>query len=174
MSVIKKEQASSKEQFEWNAQGVTEGQEARSDDYQCDVFLSYSRKDEEFGRRLEEALENYRLPKNVKTSLVSKNRLTVFRDKNDLVPTDGDYYKTIEGYLKRSGYLVVICSPNARRSEYVNQEIKAFLQSHEAKRIIPVLLSGRPNNESGASPEEYAFPEALCGALAMPLAVEFT
>lgn len=153
---------------------VADGREARPDDYQFDVFLSYSRKDEEFGKKLEEALENYRLPKHVKTSLISRNRLSVFRDKNDLVPTDTDYYQTIAGYLKRSGNLIVICSPNARRSQYVNQEIAAFLESHEPKSIIPILLSGRPNNESEANPDEHAFPEALCSALQMPLALDFT
>jgi WD40 repeat protein len=151
---------------------LTKGSE--TDHYQFDVFLSYSRKDEEFGKKLEEALENFRLPKHVKTSLISKNRLSVFRDKNDLVPTDTDYYQTIASYLKRSGNLIVVCSPNARRSQYVNQEIAAFLESHEPKRIIPVLLAGRPNNESQANPEEHAFPEALCSALKMPLALDFT
>jgi WD40 repeat protein len=157
-----------------NTQKVIEGQEARLNEHRFDVFLSYSRKEEEFARKLEEALENYRLPKDVKTSLVSTNRLSVFRDKRDLVPIDGDYWKTIEDYLERSANLIVICSPNARASEYVNHEISAFLKYHEAKAIIPVLLTGRPNNETEADPDEYAFPEALCGALSMPLAVEFT
>ncbi|MDX2033711.1 MAG: TIR domain-containing protein [Blastocatellia bacterium] len=146
----------------------------RSSEHHFDVFLSYSRKDEEFAKRLEEALENYRLPKDVPTRLVSKNRLNVFRDKRDLVPTDGDYWKTIEGYLARSANLLVVCSPNAARSEYVNHEIETFLRFHEAKRVIPILLWGRPNNEAGAAPEEQAFPPALCDALAMPLAVEFS
>lgn len=153
---------------------ISKGPEVQTDDHQFDVFLSYSRKDEEFGKKLEEALENFRLPKNIKTSLISRNRLSVFRDKNDLVPTDTDYYQTIAGYLKRSGNLIVICSPNARRSRYVNQEIAAFLESHEPKSIIPILLSGRPNNESEANPDEHAFPEALCSALQMPLALDFT
>ena len=153
---------------------VAENQAAAPEGHQFDVFLSYSRKDEEFGKKLEQALEDYRLPKNVKTGLGGKNRLSVFRDKNDLVPTDSDYYKTIAGYLKRSAYLIVICSPNARKSKYVNKEIEDFLQVNEAKRLIPVLLSGKPNNESADSPEECAFPEALCRALEMPLALPFT
>ena len=142
--------------------------------YQFDVFLSYSRKDEAFGRRLEEALENYTLPKNVNSRSVSTKRLNVFRDKKDLVPNAADYYKSIEEYLNRSRYLVVICSPNARASDYVNDEIKAFLRSNEANRVIPVLLSGKPNNDSQAKPEEYAFPQALTDALSMPLAIGFT
>src|ERR1700752_23162 len=142
--------------------------------YQFDVFLRYSRKDEEFGKRLEDALETYTLPKAVQARSISKKRLNVFRDKKDLVPSDSDYYKTIEGYLKRSQYLIVICSPNARNSEYVNQEIKTYLQSHQANQLIAVLLSGKPNNDMTARPEEYAFPQALCDAMAMPLAVEFT
>src|SRR5262249_567835 len=149
-------------------------QQAPTHDYQFDVFLSYSRKDEAFGKKLEDALENYRLPKDVKTGLISKRRLSVFRDKRDLVPTDTDYWKTIEGYLERSAHMVVICSPSARRSEYVNHEIKTFLRSHEASRIIPVPLSGRPHNEADAGPDAHAFPDALCAAVSMPLAVEFT
>jgi WD40 repeat protein len=142
--------------------------------YQFDVFLSYSRKDEEFGKRLEEALESYTLPKAVSARALSTKRLNVFRDKKDLVPTDSDYYKSIEGYLKLSRYLIVVCSPNARSSEYVNQEIRAYLQSHKANQIIAVLLSGKPNNDTEARPEDYAFPQALCDAMAMPLAVAFT
>ena len=142
--------------------------------YQFDVFLSYSRKDEAFGRRLEEALENYTLPKDVNARSISRKRLNVFRDKKDLVPNDADYFQTIAGYLNRSQYLVVICSPNARVSDYVNDEIKQFLKTNEASRLIPVLLSGKPNNDSQAKPEEYAFPQALCDASAMPLAVGFT
>jgi WD40 repeat protein len=157
-----------------NTQEEPEGQEPRAGEYQFDVFLSYSRRDGEFVRRLEEALKNYRPPKGVKSCSGSTNRLSVFRDKKDMVPTDSDYFKTIEGYLKRSAYLVLICSPNACRSDYVNHEVTTFLQSHEAKRIIPVLISGKPNNENGAEPDECAFPQALCDAVAMPLAVEFT
>lgn len=155
------------------AQAVATSPEAE-DGYLFDIFLSYSRKDEEFAKRLEEALENFSLPKGIKADSISTNRLRVFRDKNDLVPTEGDYYKTIEGYLKRSAYLVIVCSPNARRSRYVDKEVEVFLQVNEAKRVIPVLLSGKPNNECADSPEESAFPESLCRALEMPLALPFT
>ena len=146
----------------------------QSSEHHFDVFLSYSRKDEEFAKQLEASLENYRLPKDVPIRLISKNRLNVFRDKRDLVPTDGDYWKTIEGYLSRSANLLVVCSPNAARSEYVNHEIETFLRFREAKCVIPILLWGRPNNETETAPEERAFPPALCDALAMPLAVDFT
>jgi hypothetical protein len=58
-----------------------------------DVFLSYSRRDEKFGERLEAALENYRLPRSVRAKNM-RNRLNVFRDRRDLVPNEGDYWKT--------------------------------------------------------------------------------
>jgi hypothetical protein len=115
--------------------------------YKFDVFLSYSRKDEEFGKRLEEALENYTLPKDVQTRSVSKKRLNVFRDKKDLVPTDADYYKAIEGYLKQSRYLVVICSPNARGSEYVNAEIETYL-----RRSVPFCSTSNRFSKISTSP----------------------
>src|SRR5262245_13766794 len=56
------------QQGDVSGEEATEGQVSRPNGDQFDVFLSYSRKDEEFARRLEEALKNYRLPKDVKTS----------------------------------------------------------------------------------------------------------
>lgn len=50
-----------------SAREVTKEPEVQTEDHQFDVFLSYSRKDEEFGKKLEQALEKFRLPKNVKT-----------------------------------------------------------------------------------------------------------
>jgi hypothetical protein len=138
-----------------------------SDDERFDVFISYSRKDSDFADRLETALERYRPPKSLG---LPDRRLTVFRDVGDLVGTE--YGAAIERYLTESRCLIVICSPDARASEWVNDEIRRFASARGVETIIPVLVRGRPNNEVGDGPEA-AFPDALTEVLDIPLATSF-
>lgn len=132
-----------------------------------DVFISYSRKDKEFASRLEKALENYKPSKDLK---VPQRNLKIFRDEEDI--TGVEYNQAIETNLKNSKKLIVICSPDARKSKYVNDEIRRFAEIHGSKNnIIPILISGIPNNEAmPGQEEEMAFPEALCEGRKVPLA----
>ena len=132
-----------------------------------DIFLSYSRKDKDFVARLENALESYKFPKGLKTG---KRNLNVFRDESDIQAAE-DYHRTIEQHLVGSTKLVVVCSPDARKSKYVADEIKRFMQSHGDQDIIPVLIRGKANNEA-ADESEMAFPEVMCENR-MPLAANF-
>ncbi len=135
-----------------------------------DVFISYSRKDAVFARALEKALERYRPPKELGGA--PQRYLEVFRDEGDM--TGVEYTASIERHLADSSKLIIICSPHARASTYVNDEIERFVRLRGAEHLVPVLVAGIPDNE--ARPEqdaERAFPKALCAALAMPLAVSF-
>lgn len=96
-----------------------------------DAFLSYSRKDTAFAVRLESALESYRFPKGLQSV---KRSLNVFRDESDITASD-DYHRTIEQHLKGSAKLVVICSPDARKSQYVEDEIRRFIQTRGEQDI---------------------------------------
>jgi hypothetical protein len=134
-----------------------------------DAFISYSRHDKGFAARLERRLEKYKAPKALP---VRQGYLDVFRDEADF--TGADYHASLARHLEESATLVVLCSPSARASEYVNDEIRRFVALKGADRLVPVLVSGIPNNE--ATPEreaEKAFPEALCEALPMPLAANY-
>jgi WD40 repeat protein len=118
---------------------------------------------------LERALERYKPPKGLQ---VPKPNLDVFRDEDDF--TGVDYFKSVEAHLRASEKLIVICSPDARKSTYVNDEIKRFAKVNGAENIIPILLRGKPNNEAAPGQEdEMAFPEALCDILEMPLAASY-
>jgi WD40 repeat protein len=135
-----------------------------------DAFISYSRKDAVFARALEKALERYRPPKELGGA--PQRYLEVFRDEGDM--TGVEYTASIERHLADSSKLIIICSPHARASTYVNDEIGRFVRLRGAQHVVPVLAAGIPDNE--ARPEqdsERAFPKALCEALAMPLAVSF-
>ena len=132
-----------------------------------DIFLSYSRKDKDFAAKLEEALESYKYPKSLKRA---KRDLNVFRDESDIQASE-DYRRTIQRHLSGSAKMVVVCSPDARKSKYVADEIKWFLQTHVDQDIIPVLIRGKANNDT-TDDSEMAFPEIMCENR-MPLAANF-
>jgi hypothetical protein len=139
------------------------------DRFRYDAFISYSRRNMAFAVQLQKALERYRLPR-----LAGKvrRRLRIFRDQSDLI--GADYFDSIDAALTESAKLILVCSPEAARSTYVNDEVRRFIERRGADNIIPLLLNGLPNNE--VSPEQEdgkAFPPALCEALEMPLAIDY-
>lgn len=134
-----------------------------------DAFISYSRKDKVFAALLHKALGNYLPPRDLP---LPHRRLQVFRDEADFTGTE--YYQSVDRHLKESGKLILLCSPAARASEFVNDEISRFARARGAGNIIPLLVAGIPNNE--ATPEQsaqMAFPDALCELLQMPLAADY-
>lgn len=134
-----------------------------------DAFISYSRKDAAFVAVLEAALRRYKPPRDL---LAPQRRLNIFRDTEDFTGTE--YYASIEKHLQSSRKLLVICSPNARQSAYVDDEIRRFAQTRAASEIIPVLIAGIPNNQAKSDDdEEAAFPKALIECLDMPLACDY-
>ena len=135
-----------------------------------DLFISYSRKDIDFARAIEKALKNYIPPKELP---VPKRRLVVFRDEEDF--TGVEYNQSLRSHLEKSKKMLVICSPNARASDFVNEEIQLFAEIRGIQNIIPVHLSGIPNNEVSSHKNENlkAFPKSLTNIMPMPLAASF-
>lgn len=133
-----------------------------------DAFISYSRKDSAFAAALERALESYAPPAGIARD---RRRLTVFRDEQDL--TGPEYYDAIQRHLTGSRKLIVLCSPSARASDWVDDEIRRFAALHGAEHIVPVLVAGLPDNVAGDDDAERAFPRALLELARMPLAVSY-
>lgn len=134
-----------------------------------DVFISYSRKDKEFARRLDKALEDYSPPRDLNAP---HRNLIVFRDESDF--TGVEYHESIERHLRSSAKMILICSPHSRNSSYVNEEVRRFVHARSANNVIPLLLSGIPNNEARPGQEyEMAFPDALLEVMELPLAISY-
>jgi len=114
-----------------------------------DAFISYSRRDMVFARALEKTLEAYRPPRDLP---VPQRHLRVFRDETDFTGTD--YADAIRRHLAASHKLIVLCSPAARASRYVDEEVRLFGEQRGASAVIPLLIAGLPNNEAGSDPEE--------------------
>ena len=134
-----------------------------------DAFISYSRRDAAFAERLHRALSAYAPPKGMQAT---PGRLKVFRDTADF--TGSEYFAAIEQHLAASRKLILVCSPAAATSRYVDDEIARFIRLHGAGNVVAVLWQGLPNNEAPAEQAaQRAFPPALTQALAMPLAADF-
>lgn len=141
----------------------------KSNNLHFDAFICYSRKDKVFANKLKKALEKYKPPKELE---VPQRALRVFLDESDMTGTE--YYKAISEHLSNSTNLIVICTPDARGSKYVDDEIERFAQLHDAINIIPILLSGMPESEVDTGQDmALAFPESLIKAKEKPLAIEY-
>jgi hypothetical protein len=126
------------------------------------AFLSYSHADERLARWLLQRLEGYRVPKRLvgtpgRHGPVPARLGPVFRDRDELHAA-GDLGSTITAALADSAALVVICSPAAARSRWVNAEAQAFRASGRGDRIFCFVVDGDP---TGRDAEGACFPPAL-------------
>src|SRR6266446_2650579 len=105
-----------------------------------DAFLSYSHQDRQFATRLQELLER-RFRRLVPADLrAGRKALRICRDETDFT-SEGDLGPAIRAKLKASSKLLVVCSPEAKKSGWVDQEIATFrdLQNTGNEHIIALL-----------------------------------
>jgi tetratricopeptide (TPR) repeat protein len=125
------------------------------------VFISYSHADRKWARWLHRSLESYRPPRGVVTGDAPVERRQkplspVFRDREEL-SSAASLSDAVSRALQASETLVVICSPAAARSKWVNEEILNFRRLGRSSRIFCFVVDGEPN--SGDASE--CFPRAL-------------
>src|SRR5574341_480868 len=88
------------------------------------IFISYSRKDIGFVRKLAEDLE--------------KAGYDVWWDLTDLRGGD-DWLRVIPSAIESSQFVIVVLSPNSVISDWVEKEYAQALSFH--KKIIPIMLA---------------------------------
>lgn len=122
------------------------------------AFISYSHSDEKWSKWIQRRLETYRFPSALrkKNNELPKKIFPIFRDQTDL--TSGDLWDKLKQQLEESAYLIVVCSPNSAKSEYVNSEVEYYCSLGRTNRIIPVIVDGIPNAEDSTM-------ECFCPAL---------
>jgi tetratricopeptide (TPR) repeat protein len=111
---------------------------------------------------LHRAIETYGIP----AQLVShetpagepapKRFQPLFIDRAEL-PASPDLGQEIENALRASRYLIIVCSPHAAQSKWVNREIEAFAELGRNDRVLALIVDGEPH--SGDAQE--CFPAAL-------------
>lgn len=129
------------------------------------AFLSYSHRDGRWAAWLHRALETYRIPKELvgqssALGVVPKRLSPVFRDREEL-PSATDLGATLLEALAESATQIVICSPYAARSHWVNEEILSFKRLGREQRIFCIIVDGEPNATDTARPGRECFPHAL-------------
>ncbi|MCM1516652.1 MAG: TIR domain-containing protein [Paraprevotella sp.] len=110
------------------------------------AFISYKREDEKWAVWLQNHLERYSIPTTIRKEIprLPKRIKPVFRDKTDLGA--GGLSSSLHKELERSHYLIVICSPNSAKSNWVGKEIDYFKQLGREKNIIPFVVDGIPHS----------------------------
>ncbi len=122
------------------------------------AFISYSQKDEIVASRLHGWLESYRVPVGVVAEIDDKRRLgRFFRDEEEM-PASPDLASTIRGAIDDTESLIVVCSPHAAQSKWVNAEILHFRQTGRGGKVFAVIAAGTPNSGDVAT---ECFPPAL-------------
>jgi len=130
------------------------------------AFISYSHCDSKWAERLHNRLERYRPPKSLigvvtAHGTVPRRLVPIFRDRDEL-PSATDLGVLINSALKDSAAQIVICSPHAAQSKWVNEEILAFKRLGREDRIFCLIIDGEPNATDICGREaEECFPPAL-------------
>lgn len=126
--------------------------------YDYYAFISYSTADEKWAKWLHKHLENYNLPSALRrtNNSLPKYIRPVFWYKTDLSGTE--LHSALERELTSSRHLVLICSPESAKSEWVNDEVKSFVESNRTDSIIPFIVSGQPDKPEDA---DYCYPPVL-------------
>lgn len=118
----------------------------KQQEYKYFAFISYNSFDYKWGKRIQKKLEHYRMP----ATLCSKhgwkkNPLRpVFFAPTDIQP--GGLTSELQERLKVSRNLIVVCSPNSARSEWVGTEIAFFHQLGRTEQIHFFIVDGIPHS----------------------------
>jgi tetratricopeptide (TPR) repeat protein len=130
------------------------------------AFISYSHRDKAVANWLHRAIETYRIPSKLvgttnSLGVVPRRLTPVFRDRDEL-PASGDLGGELTAALQNSMFLIVICSPAAAKSVWVDQEILNFKRIHGEYRVLALIVDGEPNASNIAGREaEECFPRSL-------------
>lgn len=130
------------------------------------AFIAYSHRDRRWANWLHRRLEFYRVPRRLIGRQTAAGTITrrlnpVFRDREELA-TAGDLSEKIAQALADSDALIVICSPHAAHSKWVNEEILRFKRSGRENRIFCLVVGGEPMAaENDGNVDGECFPPAL-------------
>ena len=133
------------------------------------AFVSYSHADAAFAAWLQRKLEGYRLPRRLAGRVTplagqAQGRIgPVFRDRADLSAAK-DLSAAVREGIAASSALVVVASPDAARSQWVEREIELFRELHLDSPVLVALARGD---------SDEAVPEALNAGGLHPLAADF-
>ena len=126
-------------------------------DYQYTAFISYRHveRDRKWAAWLLQALETYKVPKELQQAGFPARLGKIFRDKEE-IPASSDLSDQIKQALEVSRFLIVICSKDTPESKWVSREVELFQEMGRGDKILALLVDGEP---SEAFPQRLRFIE---------------
>src|ERR1700737_4479235 len=114
------------------------------------AFLSYSHADTGAAKRVHGRLEGFRIDKdlvgrNTPTGPIPAKLRPIYRDRLDFVAGRSLAEETIAA-LDGSAALIVLASPHAAHSKFVNEELRQFKLRHPDRPVIPLIVDGDPGD----------------------------
>jgi len=124
------------------------------------AFLSYSHADTRMAKRVLARLEGFHIDKELAgretpAGTIPETLRPIFRDRHDF-DAGGSLAQQTCAVLDGSAALIVLASPHAARSKFVNEEVRQFKSRHPERPVIPLIVDGEPGD-----PEKECFPPAL-------------
>ncbi len=125
------------------------------------AFLSYSHKDRKSARKWRKRLESFRMdPDRVgkPTALgpVPNTLAPVFHDRVDF-PAGAELGPATREKLAQSAALILIASPNAAKSHYVNEEVRTFRYLYPDRPLVVILEPPPSTNPTDCFPPALRF-----------------
>ncbi len=110
------------------------------------AFISYNRKDTEWGKRVQRKLEHYRMPATLCTERGWERTpiKPVFFAPTDIQP--GGLDEELKERLRAARNLIVIGSPNSAKSDWVGKEIAYFHELGRTDKIHYFIVDGVPHS----------------------------
>jgi MTH538 TIR-like domain (DUF1863) len=120
-------------------------------EYKYYAFISYSSVNRAWADWLRKRLETYRIPRRVEgfTGEEQPRRFhPIFQDREEL-RSSWSLSEVLKEALRKSRFLIVICSPEAAVSQWVNEEIRYFKSLGRQDRILALIVDGIPGAPAG-------------------------
>ncbi|MGB1558124.1 MAG: TIR domain-containing protein, partial [Oceanococcaceae bacterium] len=129
------------------------------------AFICYSHADEAAARWLHRSLESYRFPKTLQGqqedgSCIPSKLFPIFRDREELAASSS-LSARIQDALSQSRSLIVIASPRAVSSDWVNEEIRCFKADGRNRPVLSLIVDGEPYASAQGAEGQECFPPAL-------------
>lgn len=130
------------------------------------AFLSYSHADAKMADWLHGELEKFRTPSALVGRLthngaIPKRLTPIFRDRHELSASD-NLAAAVREALTASRFLIVLCSPAAAASRWVNAEIDMFKRQRPDGCVLAAIVAGEPfASEIAGGAGDECLPPAL-------------
>lgn len=140
-----------------------------TDGYNYFAFISYNSKDNCWAKALQRTMERWRLPASLRKEKELERRpmRKVFFAPSEIQL--GDLKEELKARLRASRYLIVVCSPNSAKSDWVRQEIEYFIELGRKENIYFFIIKGEPNSPDE---EKECFNPAIKRNFDNPLAAD--